>query len=132
MWANFYGSAGRKICSWCAPDICKHLVFQMFQIFANIWCPPPPEQVFWSKTNIWILFAFLSWLCPPYWRTQSANSDANISGKILASNIWHFWDMFVLTLSSLSEDLVLAEERTSKKDRQRIMEGKSPSKSIKT
>ena len=53
-------------------------------------------------------------------------------GKYWFGNIWHFCDLFVLTLSSLSEDLVLAEERTSKKDRQRIMEGEFPSKSIET
>ena len=47
VWANFYGSAGRNIFSWCFPDVLKHLV-------------PPRADVLTKQCLDFICTTFLS------------------------------------------------------------------------
>ena len=103
MWADFHRSANKRICSCCHYSKSRCFVEAIFGFDFRL---------------IFALIAFFSL------EDTICKSVANIRGHILASNFWiQFPDIFVLILFSLSEDLVLAEERTSKKDRQRIMEG---------
>ena len=114
MWANFYWSVLAQR-------------FALGLLFVH------RADVLVKQYLDFICTTFLSRLCPPCQRTRSAAVVQILVAKYLRAIFGSdFPEQFFLTLSSPSEDLVLAEERTSKKDRQRIMEGgtsKSKSKS---